>query len=94
MGSPVELRRVRRPRSMRAGLYAFGISLIEVSVFLPTPDVTVPWRVVHFSLRRAAEPISPRRFECDLRWLQLAFVVDKNRSRRSPALNRSVGGGG
>jgi len=40
MGSPVELRRVRRPRSMRAGLYAFGISLIEVLVFLPTPGVT------------------------------------------------------
>jgi hypothetical protein len=37
-------------------MHAFGASLIEVLVFLPTRDVTMPRRVLHFPLRRAAEP--------------------------------------
>jgi hypothetical protein len=43
-------------------IYASSISLIEVLVFLPTPDVTMSWRVPYFPLRRAAEPVAPGRF--------------------------------
>ena len=55
----IEIHRVRRsPGDLMQVCRASTISLIEVLVFLPTPDVTMSWRVLHFPLRQATEPVA------------------------------------
>ena len=76
--APIEIHRVRRsPGDLMQVCRASTISLIEVLVFLPIPDVTMSWRVLLFPLRQATEP-SLEGARCGLDWLRLALAVETN----------------